>query len=192
MASKCMMCGQEKMELCRGDFHFDPPPNIPGGKIVIKNTQWRQCKHCGETIIPHALDKALDNESRKRRGLLTPDEIRDVRACTGLNQEEMAQLLGVGDKTYTRWESGRSIQNKSSDNLIRLVHQNTGLFTQLEAERNIDRQTLIAEYINNLHQLKGTNQQAYAAHGGELEPSVGKKLQQRLREIAQSHIEDKH
>ncbi len=44
----------------------------------------------------------------------------------------MAERLGVGEKTYTRWESGRSIQNKSSDNLIRLMDRSPEQFAVQE------------------------------------------------------------
>ena len=82
------------------------------------------CQQCGEEILPYALNKAIDLEATKRQGLLTPEEIRQVRQRTGLSAVDMAYLLGVGDKTYTRWETGKSIQNKGNDTLIRLLDAN--------------------------------------------------------------------
>lgn len=37
---------------------------------------------------------------------MTADEIRRIREETGKNQREMAQLLGVNLRSYTRWEHG--------------------------------------------------------------------------------------
>jgi len=50
-----------------GTFRFEPPPNIPGGTITIENATWRECDGCGEQIIAHELDRALDDEARRRR-----------------------------------------------------------------------------------------------------------------------------
>ena len=54
------------MRTIRGTFYFDPPPNIPRGALVIDNAEWRECTKCGERIIPHKLDLALDAEAKKR------------------------------------------------------------------------------------------------------------------------------
>jgi HTH-type transcriptional regulator/antitoxin MqsA len=190
MENPCLSCGRGPIEEKRGTFRFEPPPNIPGGVVEIPNAVWRECAACGEQIIGHELDRAIDDQARRRQGLLTPAEIKAVREQTGLSQEAMAQLLGVGDKTYTRWETGKSFQNKSSDNLIRLVDRNAGLFAQLEAQRRPDRQRIIAEYVAGLQTIKGDNKLAMAAHGGDLDPTVGELLRRKLREILEAQQGD--
>ena len=118
------MCGDNTLEEKRGEYRFDPPPNIPGGIIVIPNAAWQACDRCREEILSHELDKAIGLEAIKRQGMLLPEEIRQVRQRTGLSAVDMAQLLGVGEKTYTRWETGKSIQTKGNDTLIRLLDAN--------------------------------------------------------------------
>jgi transcriptional regulator with XRE-family HTH domain len=39
---------------------------------------------------------------------MVPDEIRERREALGLNQREMADLVGVPHGTYANWEKGRS------------------------------------------------------------------------------------
>jgi phage replication-related protein YjqB (UPF0714/DUF867 family) len=95
----------------------------------------------------------------------------------------MAELLGVGEKTYTRWEAGKSYHNTSSDNLIRLVAQSPELFARLSAQRDPERRKRIAEYMQALETSKGANPLAMAAHGGELDAGVGEVLGRRIREI---------
>jgi len=87
-AKKCPICGETALEKVQGDFRFEPPPNVPGGTIVIPGTAWRRCSACGESIIPHKLDQALDRERARRLGLLTPVPIRRQRARTGLSSDE--------------------------------------------------------------------------------------------------------
>ena len=186
MASKCPVCGKAALEKRQGEFHFTPPPEVPGGEIVIADAAWEECGACGEQMLPPALGEALLAERYRRLGLLSPGEIAEIRERLGLTQVAMAEFLGVGEKTYARWESGRSIHNISSDNLIRLVAQNPELFPQLKAERDPDRQRLIAEFIHSLPQLKGGSSLALAAHGGELDPAIAEALRKRLLEIVKS------
>jgi len=181
--TKCPMCGDNTLEEKYGEYRFDPPPNVPGGTIVIPNATWLACSHCGEEILSHDLDKAIDLEATRRQGLLVPEEIRQVRQRTGLSAVEMAQLLGVGEKTYTRWENGRSIQNKSNDTLIRLLDKNAESFALVEAERDPHRAMLVAQYFCDLRDLKGSNQFAMAAHGGDLGMVATETVRSRLREI---------
>jgi len=184
MAAKCPICGAESLEARRGDFRFDLPANIPGGQIVIPDSEWEECVSCGEQILGAKLEAALEEVRYKRLGLLRPEEIKEVRERAGLTQTDMAQFVGVGQKTYTRWESGRSLQNRSSDNLIRLADRHPEVFMQLEAQRDPGREKLISEYLEGLQEHKGANRYAMAAHGVELDPSLGKLLRERLQNIA--------
>jgi putative zinc finger/helix-turn-helix YgiT family protein len=167
-AKNCPLCGEATMQNVPGEFRFEPPPNIPGGTIVIPNASWRHCSACGENIIPHELDQAIDRERYRRLGLLAPKEIRRVREKTGLSAVDMSHLLSVGEKTYTRWENGRSLQTKASDTLIRLIDKNPEMFAHLAAEREPGREAFISSYFGELEHLKGDSHLAMAAHGGDL------------------------
>jgi putative zinc finger/helix-turn-helix YgiT family protein len=185
MAGECPVCGKTALEKRHGEFHFTTPPEVPGGEIVIPNATWEECSACGEQMLPPAIGEALLAERYRRLGLLSPDEIAEIRRRAGLTQVEMAEFLGVGEKTYARWESGGSIHNMSSDNLIRLVSQSPELFPRLKAQRDPGRQSLIAEYIQSLPQLKGSSSLALAAHGGELDLGIAETLRKRLIEIVE-------
>ncbi|MEN8150177.1 MAG: hypothetical protein ABFS86_10160, partial [Planctomycetota bacterium] len=76
-----------------------------------------------------------------------------------------------------------SVQNRSSDNLIRLIHQDPGAFARLEAKRQPDRREKVASYFHLLGELKGKNDHAVAAHGFEVGLVVSKELRRRLRAI---------
>ena len=72
---KCPLCGAPTLVDQKGDFRFEPPANIPGGTIVIANASWRQCTSCGENIIPHELDRAIDKEGNRRLKALARQKI---------------------------------------------------------------------------------------------------------------------
>jgi transcriptional regulator with XRE-family HTH domain len=51
------------------------------------------------------LDRKL-NEARKRRSLPAPHVRRLLRLNAGLTQKDIAQIVGIGRPTVTRWEAG--------------------------------------------------------------------------------------
>lgn len=181
MAKRCFNCGSERMEERSGSFRFDPPANIPGGIIVIPDATWRECANCGEQLLPPELQQRLAETSRTRQGLLLPRRIKAVREKLGLTQVQMAERLGIGEKTYTRWEAGRSIQNKSSDNLIRLMDRSPEQFAAIEAQRDPNRSIKIAEYFRQLGNQSGASRLAMAAHDATLNQEVATRVREALR-----------
>jgi HTH-type transcriptional regulator/antitoxin MqsA len=79
------------------------------------------CDVCHEVILDDVAVRKIEEAQRSAVGLLTGDEIRDLRAQFGKNQVQMSKLLGVGEKTYCRWESGASVQTVAFDNYLRIV-----------------------------------------------------------------------
>jgi putative zinc finger/helix-turn-helix YgiT family protein len=179
----CPMCGKDTLTEKRGDYRFEPPQAIPGGAIVVPDAIWYECSACHEQIVPPTLEQTLERERYHRLGLLTPDAIKAVRERTGLSAVDMATLLGVGEKTYTRWENGRSLQNKSNDTLIRLVDLNAEIFEIVEAERQPGRGELVRNYVDNLGTLKGRQEVAMAAHGADLNAFDLNAIRARLVEL---------
>lgn len=179
----CPVCGKNSLTEKRGEYRFEPPEAIPGGAIVVPDAMWYECGACHEQIVPPALEQAIERERCRRLGLLTPEEIKAVRERTGLSAVDMATLLGVGEKTYTRWENGRSLQNKSNDTLIRLVDRNAEIFEIVEAERQPGREAMVRTYVINLETLKGRQNVAMAAHGADLSTSDFEAIRVKLVEL---------
>lgn len=181
MKKICHNCGST-MEERHGTYRFEPPSNIPGGTMIIPNASWLECENCGEQLLSAALDSKLEELSMVRQGLLLPTQIKAIREKLGLTQVEMAERLGVGEKTYTRWESGRSMQNKSSDNLIRLMDRSPDQFAVIEAQRNPGRSVLIADYLKQLGHQDGQSKLAMAAHDADLDEDAAKRVREALRQ----------
>ena len=60
------------------------------------------------------------NAYRKKMGLLTSDEIVNIRKEYELSQVELARLIGVGDVTIARYET-KAIQEPIYDNILRRI-----------------------------------------------------------------------
>ena len=95
---------------------------VKGENITIK-ARVRFCSICGEDIWDETLDaENLLNayaEYRRNHGLLQPSEIRAIREKYKLSQVAFARVLGLGDKSVTRYENG-SIADTAQNNLIAL------------------------------------------------------------------------
>ena len=68
------------------------------------------CNICGNTVFNEELDsqnleRAYD-KYRKEKSVLSPLEIKDIRTMYGLSQKAFSRLLGFGEITIHRYESG--------------------------------------------------------------------------------------
>lgn len=66
MIHECPICGELALREYRGDYYFDPPPNIPGGVIVVRDTTWEMCSVCREVILSLDLGDRLERERIRR------------------------------------------------------------------------------------------------------------------------------
>jgi len=102
-------------------FSHEWPEELSRKPSIFRNADWRECRSCGAVLLSPTLTERIEAKRYKIAGLLTPAEIKAARTRRGLTQVEMARQLGVGDKSYLRWENGLSIQSKAMDTLIRAV-----------------------------------------------------------------------
>jgi putative zinc finger/helix-turn-helix YgiT family protein len=79
------------------------------------------CSDCGFKTIPRdsmgefALHTA--DAYREAHGLFTSQQIKEIRACLRMNQQEFAKFLHVGVASVKRWELGE-IQDAAMNRLI--------------------------------------------------------------------------
>lgn len=100
--------------------------------MFVKDLLWEECDSCGEAILDDAATRAIETARRDAVGLLSAVEIRELRLSLGKTQLQMSDLLGIGAKTYCRWESGAYIQSIAFDNYLRLVRRSPQAIRYLE------------------------------------------------------------
>jgi len=79
-----------------------------------------QCANCRAISIDDEADQQISAAFRREARLLTPEEIRQGREKLGLTQKQFANLLGVGEATVSRWETGAQIQQRAMDRFVRV------------------------------------------------------------------------
>jgi len=94
------------------------------GESIPVHLDFVKCPSCKEELMNpenniDSMDVAL-TEYRRRHNMLSPDEIKELRKKYGLTQEELANLLGFGVATLSRYENG-ALQSEAQDIMLRLV-----------------------------------------------------------------------
>ncbi|MDI6843859.1 MAG: type II toxin-antitoxin system MqsA family antitoxin [Anaerosomatales bacterium] len=117
---KCAECGGE-VRLSTDPISVD----VRGQSISVAGIEHGRCTVCGEEYLTLEASEELQKEAVRRskaaRGLLSPEEIRELRRSLGLSQAAFEKILGVGPKTVVRWEKGTVFQNATADRLMRLI-----------------------------------------------------------------------
>lgn len=108
--------------------------DVRGERIPV-TAEFFSCRECGEefqnTRGTDQLDAAY-REYRSRHGMLQPEEIKDWRSRYGLTQREVADLLGLGGATLSRYENG-ALQDASHEKMLRLAMDPRNLAKLLES-----------------------------------------------------------
>lgn len=106
-------------------------------------------------------DIHLKDAYRKMEGLLTSNEIRDIRGKYGISQSDLCILLGWGQKTVTRYES-HQVQDRAHDTILKKISQDSKWFIYLlnDAKENLSPEAY-RKYLKAATSLYEKNQDAY-------------------------------
>lgn len=135
----CPSCGELRSIEVKNEKETYPVK----GEFVEIDALVSYCTHCGEQILDIDLDdqnlKTAFRQYRKKHKLLQPEEIKAIRDKFRVSQATFSRILGFGEKTITRYESG-TIQDEAQNNLMVLVSEDIDNFASL-VHRNSDKLT---------------------------------------------------
>lgn len=95
------------------------------------------------------------NAYRRKKCMLTSDEIVGIREMYGLSQIELARLLGWGEATVSRYES-KAIQDEAYDRVLRTVKSNPlELLRYLESHKEKFSKVKYLEIRNRINENLG-------------------------------------
>jgi DNA-binding transcriptional regulator YiaG len=110
-----------KKEMIEVDVHI---PSIDGKSVAHKVKALVPAVY-DEDYQDYILDddalRIIENTKARYMGLLLPEEIKALRIRLGVTQKQMADLLQIGAKTWSRWETGRERPSRSMNILIRAL-----------------------------------------------------------------------
>jgi HTH-type transcriptional regulator/antitoxin MqsA len=90
------------------------------------------CDTCGEQYLGPEAARVQHRALCQTLGLLTPEEIVEIRERFGPTQADFAALTGIGLATISGWERGRLLQNRAMDRYLRLLRANPGNYELLK------------------------------------------------------------
>jgi putative zinc finger/helix-turn-helix YgiT family protein len=140
----CSYCDKEtKGELAQ----FEEILKVRGEEVKIASSAMK-CKDCGRFVFDEEIEtKNLEfaySEYRKRHNLIGPSEIKEIREKYGLSQRAFSRLLGWGEITLHRYESG-ALQDEAHntvlslvsnpENMQKILEKNLSLLSSTEAEK---------------------------------------------------------
>ncbi len=82
---------------------------------------WQDPKS-GQVFLDGVGSERLEAVKARHLGLLSPHQLRDLRGAIGVSQKGMSELLQLGKKSWTRWESGRERPSRSMNVLLCAVY----------------------------------------------------------------------
>jgi putative zinc finger/helix-turn-helix YgiT family protein len=117
---RCGKCGQKTMRLTTMPYATTIEHDGRSYQVELPALTVPQCANCKAISLDEEADKQISAAFRREARLLTPEEIRQGREKLGLTQKQFANLLGVGEATVSRWETGAQIQQRAMDRFLRL------------------------------------------------------------------------
>lgn len=85
--------------------------------IYVDVPAWRDPK-TGTIYLDETARAKLEAVKARYLGILAPHQLKQLRKSIGLTQKGMAELLQLGQKSWTRWEIGRERPSKSMNVLL--------------------------------------------------------------------------
>ena len=126
------------------------------GEDVLYTATVAVCPNCGATIADSRIEgKNIDAayaEYCRNHGLVTKDEVRELRQCLGLSLREFSRFLGFGEQTAAKYDKG-SIPDLLHSNTMRMASTPKGAEILLALNStNINEQSAvkIRNYIQKL------------------------------------------
>jgi DNA-binding transcriptional regulator YiaG len=76
----------------------------------------------GVWLMTPEAEAMVENTKARHMGLLLPIELLELRQRLTLSQQMIGELLQIGAKTWTRWETGKQRPSRSMNLLLRALH----------------------------------------------------------------------
>jgi HTH-type transcriptional regulator / antitoxin MqsA len=137
----CPRCDEGQLTAVRGPHAL----RFREKSYAVEDAEFLLCDTCGRKQFTS--DQLRSNQrkaaalARKEMGLLTPDEIIELRQMLGkITQTQLEEMLGVGPKTVTRWEKGTVFQSRAQDLHMRIIG---GLAKHVNLFGDLDNRSLV-------------------------------------------------
>lgn len=114
-------------------------PNLDGDGIAYTvpiDVEAYTDPETGEDVLTPESMEEIEKVQARHMGLMSAEDMLALRERLDLSQQEMSELLQIGAKSYTRWESGRARPSRSLNVILCALRDGQLDVNYLRALRN--------------------------------------------------------
>lgn len=117
---ECAQCGSSEVDT-RYELHRFSYGTGAQAVELEAEVPVRYCSACDFSYLDDEAEDIRHDTVCRHLGVLTPRQIRDLRASYNLSRTAFARITRLGEATLARWENGIKIQNVAYDCYLRLL-----------------------------------------------------------------------
>jgi len=125
------------------DIYLPATSDVPAK--LVETIEVEVYENFGEDFLTPASSELIERIRARHMGFLHGKDIRDLRKRLGLTQDELSALLDCGEKSLSRWESGRGLPSGIVNKLLRLLEDGRITASDLAAVSGPRKSTEVAE-----------------------------------------------
>lgn len=127
------------------------------GVEIVFDEYYKVDSNTGEEIFDRELEIMNDANVydiyKKKKGLLTNAEIKEIRNKYNMNQKEYALAIGVGEVTVNRFENG-AIQTEATDAIMRLSEDPDNMYNLLTNNQESIPKSTYDSFVKRIDELR--------------------------------------
>lgn len=147
------------------------------GELIPVELAFLRCSECGEEFRDASSSQdpleVAYREYRRRHDMVQPESLRALRARYDLTQRQLADLLGWGVATVSRYENG-ALQDDAHDRMLKLAMEPVNLLKLVarisDGMSRTKREELVTELENDVKSRKHSLLSTYEERFGGYEP----------------------
>lgn len=130
--SKCIFCGSKDITIEKNQETYEYKGH--SFEVDLFSTQ---CGQCGEQYISPEQIKESDAIflalRKKVDKILTPEQVKEIRTCLSLTQEDASLIFGGGPRSFGKYERAEVNMSISMNKLMLVTRDVPGVFDYLVA-----------------------------------------------------------
>lgn len=122
----CPLCGGDEVATTWNTVKFDHGAGASLSELSA-NLPVRSCGPCDFQFLDEEAERLKHEVVCRHLGVLTPDEIGQIRMSNNLSRAAFSNLSGIGEASLHRWENGLTVQTHAYDRYLRLLAMPDGM-----------------------------------------------------------------
>lgn len=104
-------------------FDIYLPATADKAAVFVETIEVEVYENFGEDFLTAESSELIERTRARHMGYLHGKDIRKLRKRLGLTQDQLSALLDCGEKSLSRWESGRGLPSGIVNKLLRLLDE---------------------------------------------------------------------